>query len=289
MKVLVLSGASSKASYFCGIIKHLIGDLEINYDAYVGVSSGSLCAAALSQFKAGEEKLASKTLEKLWLSIDNSKIYKHWKPFKFLHSIYKGSLYDSSPLKNLLYNNLDLTKIRSSGKEIRIGAVNLSSGKYTVFDQNHPQFLNALLASASFPVAFQHVEINGDSYSDGGIKQISPILEAINLGATEIDLLVSHPTTRVKKFILNPNIFDIFFRSLDLATDKIMNNDLERANMYNELALAGLSNKRFVKINIFQPETNLIEDLLDFSPDKIKEMIDRGYEDAKRIMKEKND
>jgi hypothetical protein len=50
--------------------------------------------------------------------------------------------------------------------------------------------------------------------------------------------------------------------------------------MYNILAQNMLTHKKFVKLNIIRPETNLIEDLLDFRPEKIQEMMEKGYKDA---------
>jgi len=74
---------------------------------------------------------------------------------------------------------------------------------------------------------------------------------------------------------------EILKRSIDLSTDKIMANDIEKIEMHNKLASAGLEDRKFVKINILRPDYNLIEDLLDFRPEKIKEMMEKGYADAK--------
>jgi hypothetical protein len=41
-----------------------------------------------------------------------------------------------------------------------------------------------------------------------------------------------------------------------------------------------LTHKKYVKLNIIRPENNLIEDLLDFRPEKIREMMEKGYKDA---------
>jgi len=61
-----------------------------------------------------------------------------------------------------------------------------------------------------------------------------------------------------------------------------MSNDIEKVIMYNRLAEAGFTDKKFVSINIIRPDTNLIEDLLDFTPSKIKNMMFYGYNDAKK-------
>lgn len=118
-------------------------------------------------------------------------------------------------------------------------------------------------------------------YTDGGVKQLSPANIAIDLGADEIDIIITAPKTRIKKFIHDPSILDILKRITDLPTDKIMANDIDKVEMYNKMANAGLTNKKFIKVNIIRPEYNLVETILDFNPTKIKEMIDRGYNDAK--------
>jgi NTE family protein len=259
-----------------------LGELENKYDIYAGVSSGAINVSFLSQFPHGQEKEASAELCRLWSELNTGKVYGSWKFFGALSAIWRQSFYDSSPLYKLIHNVISLDKIRSSGKQVSVGAVSLNSGKYTIFDQTHEKFIDAVVASAAFPVALSPIEIDGQLFSDGGVKNISPISEAIDRGATEIDLIITSPEKRVKLWIEHPGILDILKRSLDLSTDKILANDIEKVLMYNQLAKAGFTDKKYVKLNIIRPDHNLIEDLLDFSPDKIKKMMELGYIDAKK-------
>ncbi len=107
---------------------------------------------------------------------------------------------------------------------------------------------------------------------------------AIEQHADEIDIITSSPEIRIKKFIEKPSIIDIVKRVVDLSTDTILENDIERVIMYNKLAEAGLTDKKPVKLRIFRPHNNLLDDVLNFDPEKIREMIETGYEDARRIM-----
>ena len=280
MRCLVLSGGAAKGAFSVGALQHILGEKQVHYDAFCGVSVGAINASFLAMFKRGEEKLAIRNLTDLWLGLNNASIYKRWFPFGGLHSIWKRSFFDSSPLHNLLRKHIQLDRIRTSGKHVSVGAVSLSSGKYTIFDQAHDHFIEAVTASSSFPGMLSPIEFDGQLWTDGGVKEISPIRKAIDLGADIIDLIITSPTKRIKKFIANPTTVDILKRSIDLSTDKIMANDIEMAEMYNRLAVAGLSNKKFVRINIIRPETNLIEDLLDFRPHKIREMMEIGYQTA---------
>lgn len=281
MRVLVHSGGGSKGAWGAGVIKYLIGDLRIQYDAICGVSVGAINGAFLAQFPHGQEYLAASQLYEMWSKLNNFKIYKRWFPFGKLHAIWNNSFYDSSPLHNLIRDTINLNKIRNSGKTVAVGTVSLSSGKYTIFDQTSDYFIDAVTASASFPVMLKPIEFLGQLWTDGGIKEISPIKKAIEMGADIIDVIITSPQTRIKKFVDNPTIIDIVKRSIDLSTDKIMANDIEKVQMYNKMAEAGLSDKKVVQLNVLRPDYNLIEDLLDFRPEKIKEMMEKGYLDAK--------
>ena len=281
MRALVLSGGGSKGAYQSGALKYILGEQEVKYDIFCGVSVGAINCAYLSMFHEGQEKLSSETLANLWSQLDTSKIYKRWKPFGRWHALFSKSFYDSSPLHNLLKTGLDLEKIRASGKKVNVGTVSLSSGKYTIFDQTSDHFVEAVIASASFPGMLSPVKFLGQLWTDGGCKEISPIKKAMEMGADEIDVIITSPQTRIKHFIENPNTVDILKRSLDLSTDKIMANDIEKVQMHNLLAKAGLADYKYVKLNILRPDYNLIEDLLDFRPEKIKEMMEKGYADAK--------
>jgi len=141
--------------------------------------------------------------------------------------------------------------------------------------------IDAVIGSSAFPAMLTPIKIRGQWWFDGGTKELSPIRAAIDFGATEIDVITTSPEIRDKKFIKNPSIIDIFKRSMDLSTDKILANDIERALMYNKLAVAGLTERKEIKINIVRPDRNLTEDLLDFDPKKIKEMMELGYIAAK--------
>lgn len=280
MRALVLSGGGSKGSYQAGALKYILGEKGVTYDALCGVSVGAINVAFLAMYKPGQELESSNKLAQMWSQLDNSKIYKRWFPFGRWHAIWKKSFFDSSPLHNLLKSEIDLEKIRESGKQVNVGTVSLSSGKYTIFDQTSDHFIDAVIASASFPGMLTPVNFLGQLWTDGGVKEISPIKKAVELGADIIDVIITNPAVRTKKFIENPTTVDILKRSIDLSTDKIMANDIEKVEMYNILAQNMLTHKKFVKLNIIRPENNLIEDLLDFRPEKIQEMMEKGYKDA---------
>jgi|ERR1700722_1727010 len=285
-RALVHSGGAVKGAWCAGVIQHLLGDLELHYDIMAGTSVGAINTSFLAMFKQGEEKQAAELMKNWWLKLDSSKIYKPWMFWGRTAVAWKKSFYDSSPLQNLIRKNISLEKIRESGKKIAIGALNLHTGKYVVFDQDDDDFIDAILASSAFPSALTPIKIGNDLYIDGGMKTISPIKLAIEMGADEIDVITTSPNIRDKKFIADPNIIDIVMRAFDVATDKILSNDIELATMYNKLAEVGSTDKKVVKLRIIRPHYNLVSNVFDFDPVKIKAMINDGYEDVKSILSE---
>lgn len=280
MRAIVQSGGACKGSWAAGVINYLLGDLQIDYSILCGTSVGAINSSFLAQFPIGQEKLAAFKLIDMWLKLDSSKIYKPWPIWGRIAAAWRKSFYDSSPLHYLIKKNISLEKIRASGKKVAVGALNLHTGKYTIFNQDNDNFIDAILASSAFPAAFCPVKIDNDLYIDGGMKTLSPVKVAIEMGATEIDVITTSPDVRDKKFMKDPNIIDIVRRAFDVATDKILSNDIEIAQMHNKLAEAGLDDRKLIKLRIIKPHYNLIDNVLDFDPIKIREMIDKGYKDA---------
>ena len=281
MRAAVLSGGGSKGSWGAGCLYHLLHNLEINFDILCGVSVGAINAAFLAQFHPGQEKEAAQKLWDLWSQLENKSVYKRWFPFGRYHCLWKLGFYDSSPLRSLMEKYISLERIRATGKKVNVGLVSLTSGKYRVFDQSSDDFIDAVIASASFPVIFEPVKIGDEFFTDGGVKTITPITTAIDLGADEIHAIVTSPETRDKKFLKKLSIIDIMTRSFDLYTEKIMSNDLDKAVAYNRLAEAGIISTKSVKLHIIRPTINLVEDFLDFNPKKLQEMLQKGFQDAK--------
>jgi NTE family protein len=268
MRALVLSGGSSKGAYHVGAINHLLGNLQVEYDLLFGISVGAINSAFLSLFKIGEEVTASEELTRQWLSVDNNKIYKPWKVFGKLASLWKPSIFDSTPLQNWLKKDISRDRIIDSGRRILVGAVSLTSGNYKLFDKTHPNFVDAIIASSSYPGLFLPTEIDGELYSDGGLKTQVPISEAIASGADEIDVIVCYPEKNRSPMKNKINSINVLGRALNLMSDEIAKDDLLE-----------LQNKN-IKINIIRPHNILTDNLLNFDPSDIKRMIKIGYEDA---------
>lgn len=283
MQAICFSGGGSKGAFSSGVCKHLIGNLKKSYDVFSGVSVGALAASFFGMFPAGQEELAANQFYNLWNELSTKDIYKRWFPFGRFHGLWKSSMYDSEPLRDLIRKNISLDRIRASGKIVVIGAISLSSGKYTVFDQTSDHLIEAVMASASFPGLLAPVRIGNEWWIDAGPKKMLPTNSMIDIGVDKIDLVITSPEKRIPKYFGKPSAIDVLRFSFDFANDKILTNDIDRLEMYNTLAAAGLSGKKVIRINVIRPMYNLIDDSLDFSNEKIREMMKVGYEEARKL------
>ena len=78
------------------------------------------------------------------------------------------------------------------------------------------------------------------------------------------------------------NTIQLGQRVVDLMSHEIYMNDVKLAELYNRIALFDpTSGRKYVDIEVLLPSVDPADDPLDFDPEKIREMIMQGYEDAK--------
>lgn len=276
MKALCMSGGGVKGAFECGVLKYLLGDKQIQYDVLAGVSVGALNAGFLAQFGHGREQEAVKKLEELWLSIKNSSIKSlHFPPY--VSALWKSGLYSTKPLRKLVENNLSPSNIVLSGKLLRIGATSLNTGIYKVWTEKDNDIIDGIMASSSFPVFFDTVKIKNEEFVDGGVRDITPLKEAIDAGADEIDVILAS----AKGISLVDDKFNVLKsagRALSIIMDEVFENDLRICALKNNL-----DGYKKIKLTIYRPEKIVSQNSLDFNQKFIKEQIEVGYNYAKKI------
>ena len=280
MRVLVLSGGGDKGSYQVGALRKWLAEDSIEYDVFCGISVGSINSAFLAQFPAGDPKGAWTHLESIWNRVTTNNVKKSWCPLGVLESIWKTSIYNSAPLQKWILSELDQSKIASSGKKLRVVSVSWNTAQSHVADEKDPQIASRVLASASFPVMLNPIEIDGEQWSDGGLRSVTPLGEAIRMGADDIDVIMCN----------NPDLFGPFnpksaaipghlMRALDILSTQIEVADLKICGYKNDLAELKPEYKK-VKIRLLQPSVILTDDSLSFNPKDIQRMMAIGYEDV---------
>jgi predicted acylesterase/phospholipase RssA len=270
MRGLTFSSGGAHGAWEVSVLKQL---MKNNYDMYAGISAGALNAAFVSQYSSLET--ATIALEKLWSSVNNSKIYKQWNLLGPVNGLWKTSLYNSQPLWDLIDENIKLPAVRSSGKRVVVGAVKMQTGALKTFDGWGAHFLDGVKASSAFPVFFCPVNIGGELYVDGGVKDCHLIKPLIDAGCTEIDIISTQPVETVRVSGCK-NVVDVLKGVMGMMSDEVSENDIKLCQAYNDLTEFVIGDKKKIAIRVFRPEKQLSDNALDFDPAKIKRLLAGG-------------
>lgn len=282
MRALCLSGGGSKGAFQVGALRRLMIDEGRDYELMTGVSVGALNIAGLAMTPLGDPVKAATWLEDFWRTrVSPDRIYKRWFPFGRLHALWEQSIYNSKPLHELVHAYYMHDLIVQGGRRLSVGAVCMDTGEHRYVEHTDPNFIDWVLASSSYPVFFKPVEIEGKLWSDGGLKRVTPIAEAIKMGADEIDVIVTYNVDNTLSSWGNGRkaaVPEQVLRALDLMNGQIMYDDLRTAGLKNELSQVE-DKYRNVKFRLIQPSVGL-GDGLSFEREEIASMIEQGYHDS---------
>lgn len=282
MRALVLAGGGAKGSWQAGAIKALACHPEYHggFSFVAGTSVGALNAAAVAQHYKADFPEAVKLLDEIW----HSKLDIWCKKFPpYVAGLWSPSIGSNKGLRSLLDNFINLQYINESNVRLNATAVSLQSGKVRRFTDQDPDLKQGLLASSSFPIAFPPEEIDGELYTDGGVRDNAPLGQAIKAGATEIVVVLCNDPDALEH---DPkakgdfrSVFSVGMQVIEIMTAEILMNDIRKCHLVNALVDAGESSKRKVKLSIFFPQQPL-GGPLDFSPGVMKKQFAMGYADV---------
>lgn len=288
MKALVISGGGSKGAFAGGIAEYLITVCKEQYKIYIGSSTGSLLVPLLS---IGEiEKL-----RKVFTTTTEKDIFNNC-PFliKKVNGVYKTKINhrgilrmflqrkktfgETENLRTLIFKNIseaDFELIRKNDVTITVSNLNTMGVEYKqAKDCTYVDFCEWIWASASLVPFMSLVTKNGFDYADGGMGNIVPIYEAIQKGATDIDIIVLKPTDFKKKKLPVRNVLDLTSRVFSFMLNQIVTDDLIIGRLEGQ-------NKK-IKLNFYYPEEELTTNSLIFDPEQMSRWWEYGYELARK-------
>jgi NTE family protein len=276
---LVLTGGGARSAYQVGVLKGIADLLRRGsacpFPIITGTSAGAVSAIALAS-DAAHFRRSIVAIERVWRDFRVHQVFKadaasmlksglHW----FLAFLTGGwlvqpphSLFDNSPLWELLRIHLDFDGIPRSLYKTHLQAIGISATCYN--DADSVTFFTAapgaepwtrvyrkgvrasltldhLMASLAIPFLFRPVLLNGAYYGDGAMRQTSPLSPAILLGATRLVIIgVNDPAPSgapPPRPPVEPTFSQMFGFMLDSLFMDTLNANLERVNRYNESAV----------------------------------------------------
>jgi NTE family protein len=272
---LVLPGGGARAAYQVGVLR-AVADLlparAVNpFPVVSGTSAGAVNATAIA-VHADRFRVAVGNLERVWRNFQVNQVFRadtasmmraslHW-----LFAMLSGgwllpppkSLFDNSPLRDLLKEQFDFSRISHSIADGHLDAIAMSTAGYastrsvSFFEAKpgsspwrrtrragEPAALSVehLMASVAVPFLFPPVLLGEEYYGDGAMRESNPFSAAIHLGAQRLLVIgtrnESSPTTAVPP--LCPTFGQIFGYMLDSLFSDGMYSDLERLTQLNQI------------------------------------------------------
>lgn len=195
---LVLEGGGAKGAYQIGVWKAL-REYGVKIKAIAGVSVGALNGALIcmgdveraesiwqnisySRIMSVDDNVMDKLINRRFKEINIQTVRKDGRKI-----FIRGGL-DVTPLRQLMEENLDETRIRASDIDFVIGTFNISKMKeeeIVVKEVEEGLIKDYLMASANFPL-FRQNKLLGRTYLDGGIANNVPIDMLIKRGYKNI-------------------------------------------------------------------------------------------------------
>jgi len=282
---LVLSGGGSKGAFQVGALDYLMRRENVVFDFVSGVSTGSLQGAMVAQ-----NQLTN--LAKIWFNLKkNTDIYNTG----YIRLLWGGYPYSFNGMETLLKKYLKKTY----DIPFMVGIVSLETGKYYSFKNPN---IEMVLASCSIPILFppRYIDILRENCVDGGIRNITPLKEAIDFGCDTIYVITCYNEEEEFPIMKQKwGFLDSLKRTIDILVDEVKQNDIitqdiRQANhingVINDPSIIGFTSPngtpyREIKIIRIQPwiKDMVGVDSLYFGQDQIQTLYQKGMDAAEEI------
>jgi NTE family protein len=188
---LALQGGGSFGAFTWGVLERLLEE-RVSFDAISGASVGAINAALLAcGLVQGGHQGAIRLLGTFWQRMINESSFRAlmlvggFSPagssVAFAPTLRCGQFdpFDLDPLRDALSRHIDFKALRARDcPKLLIGATRVRDGRQQIFD-NAAITADVLLASTCPPLVHCAVEIEGESYWDGGFGANPPLLRLV--------------------------------------------------------------------------------------------------------------
>ncbi|MDP2317089.1 MAG: patatin-like phospholipase family protein [Pseudomonadota bacterium] len=266
---LVLSGGGARGAYEAGVLRYVFDVLgpalgrEVTPRIICGTSIGALTGAWIGALgRVGAVNLAT-----MWQQMEVDHVYRlrmrdllAWRdPFLFRRTpVGEGqALFDPTPLYErvkdhlpwaLLHERIDSRELRAmvvATTDVMTGrCIQFTDGPILPFERPNTKLLPTriqavhCLASAAIPLVFPAVAIGGRYYVDGSLRQNTPLLPAIMLGAERVLVVgVKRGTNQDAPRAANaaPTPFFLAGKALDALLLDDIEDDIREVQSVNKL------------------------------------------------------
>ena len=211
---LALQGGGSHGAFTWGVLDRLMDEPWLRIDGISGTSAGAMNAVVLTGgFAADGPAGAKSALSAFWRrvadsarfspirrspfdvvlgrwTLDTSPFYLAFDLASRVFSPYDLKFAGANPLQRVLADSVDFAQVARSPIRLFVTATNVHTGRGRVF-RNAELTPDIVLASACLPTLFRAIEIDGQSYWDGGYAGNPTITPLVRESDSHDTLLVA--------------------------------------------------------------------------------------------------
>lgn len=298
MRALVISGGGSKGAFGGGVAQYLIEELGHSYDIYIGTSTGSLLISHLALGKVQKIKDVYTSVKQTSIFTNCPFTIKRSKEgieqiginhFNVLLNFLRGkkTFGDSTRLRDLIGKTITIKEfeaLKKSHKDIVVTVSNLSlnSVEYKSLSEcSYKDFCDWIWISCNYVPFMSLVTKNGYEYADGAFGSMVPIKEAIDRGATTVDVIVLETEVTYFNRMPSKNVFSLISNLHEFMIDRI-----EKQNITIGKLAAGHKN---AIINLYYTPMILTTNSLVFNKKKMEGWWEKGISYASQKKLNSND
>lgn len=259
---LALQGGGSHGAFTWGVLERLLEEHWLEIEGISGTSAGAMNAAVLADgFAANGAEGARRALETYWRhvsdaarfspfqrspmdrmlgrwTLDHSPLFVTMDIMSRLFSPYDFNPAGTNALTPILEKEINFERLRSSPIKLFITATNVRTGRPRIF-RNADITPDVLLASACLPTLFQAVEIDGESYWDGGYSGNPTMAPLVNELVSNDTILI--PINPVERPGTPKAINEILNRLNEVSFNAVLIKELHMMELLRQIADPGNS------------------------------------------------
>jgi NTE family protein len=254
---LALQGGGAHGAFTWGVLDQLLTDGRLTIEGISGTSAGALNAVVLADGLArGGPQDARKHLADFWRAASydghlpdlqrgvvdrlfsfvprpGAAVPPWFGVFSQLWSPYDLNPLNINPLKELIERFVDFELIHADiDRRLFISATNVRTGEPRVFSRAEIT-ADVVMASACLPLLFHAVEIEGESYWDGGYSNNPPLLPFVQATRCEDLLIVQINPRECDKVPVNAR--EIMRRANEITFNAAQSAELRTIDLVNQL------------------------------------------------------
>jgi predicted patatin/cPLA2 family phospholipase len=266
---LVLEGGGMRGVYTGGLLEYFLEN-QISFPYVIGVSAGACNAASYLSKQKGRNKTVT-------IEYASDPRYISWKNY-FRNRQFFGMdfIFDEIPNNYVPY---DYDVFYNSTSEFVVGTTDCMTGEPVYFKKKEyeNELLTVLRASSSLPFIAPVVRFKDKILLDGGISDPIPIKKAQQDGFVKNIVIL----TRNEGYLKTPSKFHFLVDRKYPEYKGLQKAIRNRYRQYNETVTYLESEEKAGNVLIIRPKQPLKVGRMERNPQRLEELYNQGYEDAK--------